>query len=127
MVEKGFYFANLKKFLNFANKCRKIILPAIIITLDNTQIINIIARRMNIESSTAEKLMEGFAGVLTRECRDENRIAIPTFGTFIGTKHNETVVKDLTTGKRLLLPPSIEIEFVAGGRLKNSVGEGRKS
>lgn len=80
---------------------------------------------MNIEASTAEKLMEGFAAVVARQCQDENRIAIPSFGSFIGKKKDETVVKDLTTGKRLLLPPAIELEFVPGGRLKNSVGEGR--
>lgn len=73
-----------------------------------------------------ERLMEGFAAVIARECRDEKRIAIPALGSFVGQKHDETVVKDLSTGRRLLLPPAIELEFIPGGRLKNSVSEGRK-
>lgn len=93
--------------------------------MDNSQIINIIARKMNIEAATTEKLMEGFAAVIARECGEENRIALPQFGSFVGVKHDETVVNDLTTGKRLLLPPSIELEFHPGGRLKNGISEGR--
>lgn len=82
---------------------------------------------MNLEASTVERLMEGFAAVIADQCRDENRIAIPALGSFVGKKHDETVVKDLSTGQRLLLPPAIELEFIPGGRLKNSVAEGRKS
>lgn len=82
---------------------------------------------MNLEASTVERLMEGFTAVIAAECRDENRIAIPALGSFVGHKHDEKVVKDLTTGQRLLLPPAIEAEFVPGGRLKNSVAEGRMS
>lgn len=82
---------------------------------------------MNLEVSTVEKLMESLSTIVANECRDENRIAIPSLGSFVGKKHDETVVKDLATGRRLLLPPAIEVEFIPGGRLKNSVGEGRRS
>jgi nucleoid DNA-binding protein len=50
-------------------------------------------------------------------------VAIPGFGSFVGVKHDEKIVRDLTSGNRLLLPPAIELEFVAGGRLKHEVGE----
>lgn len=95
--------------------------------MDNHQILNIIARKMNLEASTVERLMEGFATVIAEQCQQEHRIAIPALGSFFGQKHDETVVKDLTTGQRLLLPPAIELEFMPGGRLKNTVAEGRNS
>lgn len=95
-----------------------------VIALDSKQVISIMARRLNLEPSTAEKLMEGFADVIAEECRGLNRVALPSLGSFRGVKRDETVVRDLSTGRRLLLPPAIEIEFTPGGRLKNGITEG---
>lgn len=82
------------------------------------------AKRLNLETSTAEKLLEGFVEVVGEECRGLNRLALPSLGSFQGVKRDETVVTDLSTGRRLLLPPAIELEFVPAGRLKNGVSEG---
>lgn len=82
------------------------------------------AKRLNLETSTTEKLLEGFVEVVGEECRGLNRLALPALGSFQGVKRNETVVTDLSTGRRLLLPPAIELEFVPAGRLKNGVSEG---
>lgn len=82
------------------------------------------ASRLNLETSTAEKLLESFIEVIGEECRDLNRVAFPSLGSFQGIKRDETVVRDLSTGKRLLLPPVIELEFIPGGRLKNGIAEG---
>lgn len=82
------------------------------------------ATRLNLETSTAEKLLEGFIEVIGEECRDLKRVALPSFGSFQGVKRDETIVRDLSTGKRLLLPPAIELEFIPGGRLKNGIAEG---
>lgn len=83
------------------------------------------ASRLDIEEGTAAKLLEGFAAVIGEECRAQNRVALPSFGSFRGMKRDETVVRDLSSGRRLLLPPAIEIEFLPGGRLKNGIGEGQ--
>lgn len=92
--------------------------------MDNRQFISIMAKRLNLETSTAEKLLEGFVEVVGEECRGLNRLALPSLGSFQGVKRDETVVTDLSTGRRLLLPPAIELEFVPAGRLKNGVSEG---
>ena len=34
------------------------------------------------------------------------------------------ITSDLTTGKRMLLPPSVEVRFVAGSMLKKKLKEG---
>lgn len=81
------------------------------------------AKRLNLEASTAEKLVGTFVEVIGEECRDLNRLALPSFGSFQGVKREETVVKDLSSGHRLLLPPAIEIEFTPSGRLKKGISE----
>jgi len=91
--------------------------------LDNKRFISILAQRLDIEPSTAEKLLGGFVEVVGEECRNLNRLAFPSLGSFQGVKRDETVVRDLSTGRRLLLPPAIEMEFIPGGRLKNGISE----
>lgn len=92
--------------------------------LESKQLVNILAKRLNLEVSTTEKLLEGFVEVVGEECRNLNRVALPSLGSFQGVKRDETVIRDLSTGKRLLLPPAIEIAFTPGGRLKNGIAEG---
>lgn len=82
------------------------------------------AQRLNLETSTAEKLLYGFVEVIGEECGGLNRLALPSLGSFQGVKRDETVVRDLSTGRRVLLPPAIELEFTPGGRLKNGISEG---
>ena len=82
------------------------------------------AKRLNLEVSTAERLLVGFVEVVGEECGNLNRLALPSLGSFQGVKRNETVVRDLSTGRRVLLPPAVEQEFIPGGRLKNGISEG---
>lgn len=79
-----------------------------------------------MEPNTAEEFLKAFAGIVGEECRDLNRVALPALGSFGGVKKEEMVVRDLSTGNRLMLPPAIEVEFTPAGRLKNVVAEGPK-
>ena len=94
--------------------------------MDTKQLLGNLATRLEIEPATASRLLEGFTEVIAEECRNLNKVAIPGFGSFTGEKRDETVVRGLTTGRRLLLPPAIEVHFTAGGRLKNGLGEGHE-
>ena len=50
------------------------------------------AQRLNLETSTAEKLLCGFVEVIGEECGGLNRMALPSLGSFQGVKRDETVV-----------------------------------
>ena len=56
-------------------------------------------------SADVDALVEGLSIILRDTCSELDSVAIPTFGTFTAVKHNEEVVTDLSTGKRMLLPP----------------------
>lgn len=92
--------------------------------MDSKQFLGILARRLQIEEATAQQLLGGFIAVIEEECRNLNRVALPMLGSFQGVKREEKVVRDLSSGRNLLLPPAIEIAFVPGGRLKNGIAEG---
>ncbi len=65
-----------------------------------------------------DALIEGLAIILRDSCSELDSVAVPTFGTFKPIKHKEEIVDDLSTGKRMLLPPEIKLEFQPGGLLR---------
>lgn len=62
-------------------------------------------------AADVDALTEGLAMIIRESCADMDAVAIPTFGTFQPVKHLETVVDDLSTGKKMLVPPEITVEF----------------
>lgn len=92
--------------------------------MDNKSFVGNVARKLNCDATTASRLIEGLAALPRDECVDGNRVALPGFGTFEGVKHNEEIITDLATGRRMLLPPSMELRFVPGGMLKKKIKEG---
>jgi len=94
--------------------------------MDNKAFVTHLAQRMACDTSCAGRMLDSFASLLGEQCGRGNKVAIPGFGTFEGIKHNEEITTDLTTGKRLLLPPSIELRFIAGGMMKKHLKNGRK-
>lgn len=92
--------------------------------MDQKAFVSTLAQRMSCDNATAAGLLDKLSALLADQCSEENRIAIPGFGTFEGLKHDEEITTDLASGKRMLLPPSIEVKFTAGGMLKKHIKEG---
>lgn len=94
--------------------------------MENKILLERISEKLACDSATAERLLDGFATILREQCGDDNRVAIPGFGTFEGVKHDEEIADDLSSGKRMLMPPYIELRFTAGGMLKKRLKGGAK-
>ncbi len=93
--------------------------------MDNRSFVGSLAQRLGCDAATAARLIDGFGMILREQCGEENRVAIPGFGTFEGVKHDEEITTDLVSGKRMLLPPSIEVRFAAGGMWRKRVKGGK--
>ena len=76
-----------------------------------------------VRQRAAARLIEGFGIIIREQCSNAGKVAIPGFGSFEGEKHDEEVSTDLTSGRRMLLPPSIEVKFSAGSLLKRKIKE----
>ncbi len=94
--------------------------------MDYKAFISGLAHKLDCDTTTAGKLVDGFVAIVREETANANRVALPGFGTFEGVKHEEEIISDLATGKRMLLPPSIELTFVPGGMLKKKLKSDRK-
>lgn len=89
--------------------------------MDNKTFTATLARKMGCDTAKAQHLIEGFCTLLREECSEANRVAIPGFGSFAGEKHSEEIIDDLATGRRMLLPPGVEMTFAAGAMLKKRI------
>ncbi len=76
-----------------------------------------LAEKLGRKTSDVEALIEGLSIVLRQSCSELDSVAIPTFGTFAPRKHPEAIVDDLATGKKMLVPPEITVEFRPGAML----------
>ena len=86
--------------------------------MDYKQFRKCIAELTGRPADDIDALVEGLAVVLRDSCAEFDSVAIPTFGTFVPVKHKEEIVNDLSTGRRMMLPPEIKIEFHPGGLLQ---------
>lgn len=88
--------------------------------MNNEKITDRVAEVLGMDPAHTQNL-EGLLSVLIRNSlTDGNAIAIPGFGTFEVREHEEYVATDSATGRKMLVPPSYIVDFIAGSRLKKS-------
>lgn len=69
------------------------------------------------------QMLESFANVVRNSATSLSAVAIPSFGTFEAVKYDEEIVNDRVTGKRLLLPPQVVVEFHPAAMLRKRLNK----
>lgn len=82
-----------------------------------------IADSLGIDNKTVGNLLGSLAKVLAESADSLTTVAIPSFGSFIPVKYDEEVRADLSSGKKILFPPQISIEFQPAVSLRKKVLE----
>lgn len=77
-----------------------------------------LASRINRDKKATEALLQGLIQSIKQHCSELDTVAIPAFGNFRAVKHDEQEIIDRSSGKRMLLPPEIELTFRAAGKLR---------
>lgn len=91
--------------------------------MDNKTVIATLSQKLGRDPKDISILIEGFATIIKEQCGDMNSVAIPGFGTFEPIKEEERITTDLSTGKRVLLPPEITLSFSASAILRRKMAE----
>lgn len=91
--------------------------------MDEKTLIKEISDKAGLSSQKVTQLIEGFAKIIVESATEGNSVAIPSFGTFTSTKLDETIVKDQVTGKMMMLPPQITLEFQPATMLRKRLNE----
>lgn len=79
--------------------------------MDYKQLRKTISEQTGRTEADVDALTEGLSLILQQTGVELDAVAVPTFGTFRPVKHKETISEDLSTGKRMLLPPEIVMDF----------------
>ena len=93
--------------------------------MDNKGFVAVLSKRTAREPKDIAALIEGLSASFRDRCGNMDTIAIPGFGTFEPIKENERISTDLSTGKRLLLPPQITLSFQLSAILRKKLIENR--
>lgn len=80
-----------------------------------------VARSMDCTPRQAADMIDAFGRILRDSARTMTDVAIPSFGNFVVKKSDEEIVIDRASGKRLLLPPQITIEFQPAAMLRKKI------
>lgn len=68
-------------------------------------------------------MLDALADVMRKSATNLTSVAVPSFGTFEPVKYDEEIVDDRVSGKRLLLPPQIVVEFHPAAMLRKRLNE----
>ena len=82
-----------------------------------------LSKSLGRNKSDINKLLEALGNVVVERCSELDSITVPRLGTIEAVKHNETVEKDEKTGKRMLVPPHIEMQFTPSNVLKKRLNQ----
>lgn len=79
--------------------------------MDNKQLVVTLSKKIGREPKDINALIDGLSAIIKDKCGALDSIVIPGFGAFIPIKEEEKITTDLSTGKRVLLPPQISLQF----------------
>ncbi len=91
--------------------------------MDSKTLVQRISRTLGDDTRRTSALLDVFAGVLRTAAVSRSSVAIPSFGTFITIKADEEIVTDRVTGRRMMLPPQITVEFQPAAMLRKKLLE----
>lgn len=80
-----------------------------------------LSAQLELPASDIAKLNAALVDVLADTCGELGSVALPGFGVFEGRKRTERVTVHPSSGKRLLIPPKIQISFRPSALLKQKI------
>ncbi len=89
--------------------------------MNSKSIIIELSKRLNREEADVLSLIDGLAVVFRENLIDLKTIAIPGFGEFVPVKTNERVILNSESGKKMLYPPQIDVEFNQSTLLRKKI------
>ncbi|MBD5172481.1 MAG: HU family DNA-binding protein [Bacteroidales bacterium] len=88
---------------------------------DHKDIIDELCKRLNRPAEDIEFLIDEFAYLVSESVKSDTAVSVPSFGNFEPRKRLERVVVHPSTGKRLLIPPRLTLNFRPSALLKQKI------
>lgn len=94
--------------------------------MDSKTLNQSLASSLNIDVKTVKTMLDSFSKILAACAESKTTVAIPSFGSFVPEKYDEEIKDDLVTGKKMIFPPQITIEFHPAASLRKNILEGHE-
>jgi len=91
--------------------------------MDSKTLVQRISRAIGDDTKRTSAILDAFADVLRSAATTRSNVAIPSFGTFMTIKADEEIITDRVTGRRMLLPPQVTVEFQPASMLRKKLTE----
>lgn len=91
--------------------------------MQHKDLVEKLSKSLNRNKSDINKLLEALSNVVTERCSELDSITIPRFGTIKAINHKEIITTDDATGKRMLMPPRVEVLFTTSNVLKKKLNQ----
>ncbi len=92
--------------------------------MDNKTLIDTLSKRLDISREAVTTLIDGLAEVVGECGAQLDTVSVQGFGSFEPKKRLERVALHPASGKRLLIPPKIVLNFKPSVSLKQKVRKG---
>lgn len=86
--------------------------------MDNRTFIDLLAVRTGMDKEKLSTLTAHLGSVISEAMVQEDSIMVPAFGTFEPKKKAERIVVHPLTGKKILVPPKLSVNFRPSSGMK---------
>lgn len=93
--------------------------------MDNKKFLEELSSRLDISLASVNLLVETFSAEMAKTASNLDAIVAPGFGTFEPKLREERISVHPASGKRLLIPPRIYLQFKTSPVLKQKINNGR--
>lgn len=92
--------------------------------MDNKTLVDTLSKKLDVSQDTVGRLIEGLANCLGECSTSLSIVSIAGFGSFEARKRLERVAVHPASGKRLLIPPKVVLNFKSSPALKRRIKDG---
>lgn len=89
--------------------------------MDNKTFIDIISAKTGKSREEAAEMTDALGIVIAEAIKEGDTIAVPSVGTFESKMRTERIAVHPSSGKRLLIPPKLTINFKPSTLLKQKI------
>lgn len=94
--------------------------------MNKAELVDAIAKEAGLSKADAEKAVNAFTGVVSKELKKKGKVQLVGFGTFETAKRAARKGKNPATGEEIKIPASTVPKFKAGKALKDLVNGAKK-
>lgn len=92
--------------------------------MNNKEFIAEVARRCNYTNASTQKMTLSVFDALLSVVEEDTSFLVPQFGTFESKKRAERILVNPNTGKKMMVPPKLVLNFKPVASFKESVLKG---